>query len=72
LGAGTIIANLRHDDETIKTIINDKAIDTERKKFGAILGDGVKTGINTMIFPGKKIWPQKTTSPGEKIEKDIQ
>ncbi len=72
LGAGTIIANLRHDDETIKTIVNNNIIDTKRKKFGAILGSGVKTGINTMIFPGKKIWPQKTTSPGEKVEKDIK
>lgn len=72
LGAGTIIANLRHDHETIKTKIKGKMIDTKREKLGTIIGDNVKTGIGTLIYPGRKIWPQKTTLPGQKVEQDIE
>jgi bifunctional UDP-N-acetylglucosamine pyrophosphorylase/glucosamine-1-phosphate N-acetyltransferase len=71
LGAGTITSNLRHDDDTIKTMVRGQIIDTKRKKFGTIMGDEVKTGIGTFIYPGRKIWPNKTTLPGEKVDKDI-
>ena len=36
LGAGTIIANLRFDDDKIKMMIKDKVVDTGRRKLGAI------------------------------------
>ncbi len=71
LGAGTIIANLRHDKATIKTMIKGQLIDTQRKKFGAIIADNVKTGVATIIYPGRKIWPGMVTLPGEKVIKDI-
>lgn len=71
LGAGTITANLRHDGETVKSLVKNALIDTKRKKLGAIVGDNVKTGVNTVIFPGRKIWPNKTTHPQEKVEKDL-
>ncbi len=71
LGAGTITANWRHDEASIKSKINGKLVDTYFKKFGAVLGEGVKTGIGTLIYPGRKIWPGKTTLPGEIVKKDI-
>lgn len=71
LGAGTITANLRHDNDTVKTMVKGQMVDTKRKKLGTIMGDGVKTGIGTFIYPGRKIWPNKTTLPGEKVDKDI-
>lgn len=71
LGAGTITSNLRHDDDTIKTMVKGQMVDTKRKKFGTIMGDNVKTGVGTFIYPGRKIWPNKTTLPGEKVDKDI-
>ena len=55
LGAGTIIANLRFDDGKIKMIIKDKAVDTGRRKLGAIFGDNVKTGIKSLFMPGVKV-----------------
>ncbi|MCD5396284.1 MAG: NTP transferase domain-containing protein [Candidatus Pacebacteria bacterium] len=72
LGAGTIIANLRHDKATIKTMLNGRLIDTKRKKFGTIFGKGTKTGIGTLVYPGRKIWPHKTTLPGQIVKKDIK
>lgn len=70
-GAGTITANFRHDAGSIRTMVKGELIDTKRVKFGTVIGDNVKTGIHTIIYPGRKIWPNKTTLPGEKVEKDI-
>lgn len=71
LGAGTIVANLRHDGNNVKTKIKDKLVDTGRKKFGTIIGDGAKIGVGTIIYPGKKIWPNMNTLPGDKIQMDL-
>lgn len=70
-GAGTITANLRHDNKNIKSYVKDILVDTKRRKLGTIIGDNVHTGINTSIYPGRKIWPNKTTLPSEIVKKDI-
>lgn len=52
-GAGTQIANLKHTDTPVRVHWEGKDwVDTERRKFGAILGDGAKTGVNTSLNPG--------------------
>ncbi|MDD4409832.1 MAG: sugar phosphate nucleotidyltransferase, partial [Candidatus Pacebacteria bacterium] len=71
LGAGTIVANLRHDGDNVKTKVKDTLVDTGRKKFGTIIGDGAKLGVGTIIYPGKKIWPNMKTLPGDKIQMDL-
>jgi len=70
-GAGSIVANLRHDNANMKTVINGKLIETGRRKLGAIVGDDAHLGINTIIYPGRKIYAEKTTLPGEIIKKDV-
>jgi UDP-N-acetylglucosamine diphosphorylase / glucose-1-phosphate thymidylyltransferase / UDP-N-acetylgalactosamine diphosphorylase / glucosamine-1-phosphate N-acetyltransferase / galactosamine-1-phosphate N-acetyltransferase len=71
-GAGTIVANLRHDNKEMKSVVGKKLIDTGRRKLGTIIGDGVHTGIHTSIYPGRKLWPQTATVPGQIVKKDIQ
>jgi len=71
-GAGTIIANLRHDNKNIKTTIKGKLIDTGRRKLGAIIGDNVHTGINTSIYPGRMVHSGKITLPGEIVKKEVK
>lgn len=71
LGAGTITANLRHDNANVKSLVKGVIIDSGRRKFGTIIGDGTKTGIKTMIYPGRKLWPNTTTLPGEVVTKDV-
>lgn len=71
IGAGTITANFRHDFQVHKSIVNGTLHETGRLKLGAILGDNVKTGIHTSIYPGRKIWPGATTRPGEIVIQDI-
>ena len=71
-GAGSIIANLRHDGKDIKIIVKDEFVNTKKRKFGAIVGDNVKLGIGTLIYPGRKISSNKITLPGEIIKKNLE
>jgi bifunctional UDP-N-acetylglucosamine pyrophosphorylase/glucosamine-1-phosphate N-acetyltransferase len=71
-GAGTIVANLRLDSGTIKMRIKDKVVDTGLRKFGAVIGDGVRTGINVSIMPGVKIGGGALIGPGCVIYNDIE
>lgn len=60
LGAGTKIANLRLDKRNIMA----GGIDTGRRKLGAIIGDGVETGINASINVGSMIGNNTFIGPG--------
>lgn len=70
LGCGTVISNLRHDNASQRSMVKGELVDTGRRKLGAILGDGVHTGINTSIYPGRKLWPHTTTVPCEIVKTD--
>ena len=70
-GAGTIIGNLRHDGKNHRSMIRGVLVDTGRRKFGAIVGDGVHTGIHTAIYPGRKLSAGASTRPGDIVSRDI-
>ena len=71
-GAGSITANLRHDEKNIRVRIKGKLIDTGLRKFGAVVADKAKLGIGTLIYPGRRIWPGVWTKPGEIVRKDLK
>lgn len=71
-GAGTITANFRHDGKNHRSMVGGELLDTGRRKLGAIIGDGVHTGIHTAIYPGRKLWPHTSTRPGDIVQKDLQ
>jgi NDP-sugar pyrophosphorylase family protein len=52
LGAGTKLANLKMVGSSIIINVSGKKYETGLKKFGAILGDGVETGCNSVTSPG--------------------
>ena len=70
LGAGTQVANLRHDDATVDHTVKGDRVDTGRRKFGVVAGDGVKTGINTSLSPGVTLSAGAKTMPGETVDRD--
>ena len=70
LGAGTNVANLRHDGEPVRTTVKGERVSTGRRKYGVVLGDGVKTGINTAFNPGVVCSAGATTTPGEVVTRD--
>jgi bifunctional UDP-N-acetylglucosamine pyrophosphorylase/glucosamine-1-phosphate N-acetyltransferase len=60
LGAGTKIANLRLDKKNVVA----GGIQTNRRKLGTIMGDGVQTGINCCINTGTVIGAGAWIGPG--------
>lgn len=52
LGAGTVLSNFRHDGAEIAIPRGGEKIATGRRKLGALLGDGVATGCNSVLNPG--------------------
>ncbi|MCH7959189.1 MAG: NTP transferase domain-containing protein [Candidatus Hydrogenedentes bacterium] len=71
LGCGTVTANFRHDGANHRSLVKGELVDTGRRKFGAIIGDDVHTGINTSIYPGRKLWPGTSTLPGAIVNLDV-
>ena len=71
LGAGTITANFRHDGKSHRSTVLGHLINTGRRKFGTIIGDGVHTGVHTSIYPGRKLWPGTSTRPGAVVDHDL-
>jgi UDP-N-acetylglucosamine diphosphorylase/glucosamine-1-phosphate N-acetyltransferase len=71
LGAGTITANLRHDNQAVRSSLKGKRVSSERRKLGAIIGDNVKTGIGTSIAPGIVMHQGSRTGIGVIVERDI-
>lgn len=63
-GAGSKIANLRFDEQEVRSFVNAKRVNAGRKKLGAIIGDNVKTGINSMIDAGTVIYENTYIGPG--------
>jgi acetyltransferase-like isoleucine patch superfamily enzyme len=71
LGAGTCTENHRYDGRHHVSMVRGKPINTGRTKLGAVLGDGVRTGVNTSIEAGVKIGIARTTQAGSYIGKDL-
>lgn len=52
LGAGVICSNLKSNKTNVFVKINNDIINTNLRKFGGIIGDGVEIGCNSVINPG--------------------
>jgi bifunctional UDP-N-acetylglucosamine pyrophosphorylase/glucosamine-1-phosphate N-acetyltransferase len=64
LGSGTKVANLRLDNKNIYTTVKGERIETGRRKLGVIMGDNVKTGVNSVINIGTVIGENALIGPG--------
>ncbi|MBQ6349648.1 MAG: NTP transferase domain-containing protein [Methanobrevibacter sp.] len=71
IAAGTNIANLRFDNQSVKTKIKNQMIDSGRRKLGSIIGDSVKTGINSSFSPGVKVGHNATIGSGVLLYDDV-
>ncbi|WP_255149252.1 bifunctional sugar-1-phosphate nucleotidylyltransferase/acetyltransferase [Halorarius halobius] len=70
LGAGTNVANLRHDDQPVEMTVKGERVSTGRRKFGVVVGPGAKTAINTSLNAGVVLSAGATTTPGETVLRD--
>lgn len=65
LGAGTKLANVKVDmgKKSVKVRINGEVHDTGLRKIGAILGDGVSLGCNSVTSPGTLVAKNSLSYP---------
>lgn len=54
-GAGTITSNLKSDKSLVTVLCEGEKLETGVKKFGAMLGDNVEVGCNSVLNPGSVI-----------------
>ena len=52
MGAGSITSNVKSDKMLVMVTYDGKKIETNLKKFGAMLGDNVEVGCNSVLNPG--------------------
>jgi NDP-sugar pyrophosphorylase family protein len=57
LGAGTKLSNLKVTWDPIKVKVQGQLYDTGLLKFGAMIGDHVETGCNSVLNPGTLLGP---------------
>ena len=63
LGAGVVLSNLRLDQKNVFVRLPHGSVDSGRRKFGAILGDGAEVGCNTVLNPGTLLGPRALVAP---------
>jgi NDP-sugar pyrophosphorylase family protein len=63
MGAGAITSNVKSDKTLVTVEYNGERIESGRKKFGAMLGDFVEVGCNSVLNPGTVIGPHSNVYP---------
>lgn len=63
MGAGSITSNVKSDKTLVTVKDGEEKIETGLKKFGAMLGDYVEVGCNSVLNPGTVICPHSNIYP---------
>lgn len=63
MGAGSITSNVKSDKTLVVVKGQDICIETGLKKMGAMLGDGVEVGCNSVLNPGTVIGRESNVYP---------
>lgn len=63
MGAGAVTSNVKSDKTLVTVRIGEERIITGRKKFGAMLGDYVEIGCNSVLNPGTVIGVHSNVYP---------
>lgn len=81
MGAGSVTSNVKSDKTLVTVHEGDEKMETGLKKFGAILGDNVEIGCNSVLNPGtivgrnSNVYPLSSvrgTVPPSNIYKDAE
>ena len=63
MGAGSLTSNVKSDKTLVVVKNGDEKLETGLKKFGAMLGDRVEVGCNSVLNPGTVIGPDSNIYP---------
>ena len=63
MGAGSITSNVKSDKTNVTIKIGDENIETGLKKMGAMLGNNVEVGCNSVLNPGTVVGQETNIYP---------
>ncbi|MBQ1567288.1 MAG: UDP-N-acetylglucosamine pyrophosphorylase [Erysipelotrichaceae bacterium] len=63
MGAGSIVSNLKSDGKNITVKDGEEKMETGLRKFGAIVGDNVEIGCNSVLNPGTVVGRNSNVYP---------
>ena len=63
MGAGSITSNVKSDKTLVIVHNGTEQLETGLKKFGAMLGDYVEVGCNSVLNPGTVVCPRSNVYP---------
>ena len=63
MGAGSVTSNVKSDKTLVVVKDGKEEIATGRKKFGAMVGDLVEVGCNSVLNPGTVLGPRASVYP---------
>ena len=66
-GAGVIASNLKSDKTNVVVDVDGEKVDTGLKKLGAIIGDDVEVGCNSVLNPGTVIGKNTNVYPLSRV-----
>lgn len=72
MGAGAILANLRLDQGKIHSNVKDSRVNSDRNKFGSIIGGNAQIGVQASIMPGVKIGKNSVVGPSVVLYDDLE
>ena len=67
MGAGSITSNVKSDKTLVVIREGEESMPTQRKKVGAILGDYVEVGCNSVLNPGTVVGPHSNVYPTSSV-----
>jgi NDP-sugar pyrophosphorylase family protein len=71
-GAGAITSNVKSDYSPVTVSFGNNRLETGLKKFGAILGDNVEIGCNSVLNPGVVVGAGATIYPLSMVRGYVQ
>ena len=67
MGAGSITSNVKSDKTLVVVKTREAEVETGLKKFGAMLGDGVEVGCNSVLNPGTVVGKNTNIYPLSRV-----
>ena len=67
MGAGSIVSNLKSDKSNVVVRAGEEKLETNLKKFGAVIGDHVEIGCNSVLNPGTVIGKNSNIYPLSRV-----
>lgn len=67
LGAGVVVSNLKSDKSNVVIKCGNSVIETGLRKFGALVGDCVEVGCNSVLNPGTIVGRNSVVYPTSNV-----